>query len=156
MQPWGLRADSFGPCLGTWSFSARRPLPWLLSHGSPPSYPSFFPNRSKGEVESSGSGRSCPGRQTVWSPSLQSRPQRESPGTIHLCLAVGSLRAWVGLEEQASRAALVCAGPDREQLISLLSTAKAWSYNLDTRHAQRFLAQAGRHFGYQVLQVGDG
>uniref|UniRef100_A0A8I5ZT41 Integrin subunit alpha L n=1 Tax=Rattus norvegicus TaxID=10116 RepID=A0A8I5ZT41_RAT len=37
-----------------------------------------------------------------------------------------------------------------------LPTVNAWSYNLDTRHAQSFLTQAGRHFGYQVLQFGDG
>ncbi|XP_051001300.1 integrin alpha-L [Acomys russatus] len=41
-------------------------------------------------------------------------------------------------------------------LLVLQLFAKAWSYNLDTRHAQSFLAQAGRHFGYRVLQVGDG
>ncbi|XP_028631041.1 integrin alpha-L isoform X3 [Grammomys surdaster] len=47
------------------------------------------------------------------------------------------------------------AGP-RLLLLVLQLFVKAWSYNLDTRHAQSFLAQAGRHFGYQVLQVGDG
>ncbi|XP_060222797.1 integrin alpha-L isoform X2 [Meriones unguiculatus] len=46
-------------------------------------------------------------------------------------------------------------GP-RLLLLGLQLFAKAWSYNLDTRHAQSFLAHAGRHFGYQVLQVGDG
>ncbi|CAO2583387.1 Integrin alpha-L [Lemmus lemmus] len=40
--------------------------------------------------------------------------------------------------------------------MSLLPSAWAWSFNLDTRHAQSFLAHAGRHFGYRVLQVGDG
>ncbi|XP_059122541.1 integrin alpha-L isoform X1 [Peromyscus eremicus] len=41
-------------------------------------------------------------------------------------------------------------------LLGLQLLVKAWSYNLDTRHAQSFLAHAGRHFGYRVLQVGDG
>ncbi|XP_050021907.1 integrin alpha-L [Alexandromys fortis] len=41
-------------------------------------------------------------------------------------------------------------------LLGLQLFAEAWSYNLDTRHAQSFLAHAGRHFGYRVLQVGDG
>ncbi|XP_045364266.2 integrin alpha-L isoform X2 [Camelus bactrianus] len=35
--------------------------------------------------------------------------------------------------------------------------APAWSYNLDVRHVQNFsFPQAGRHFGYRVLQVGNG
>uniref|UniRef100_A0A8C8YVP5 Integrin subunit alpha L n=1 Tax=Prolemur simus TaxID=1328070 RepID=A0A8C8YVP5_PROSS len=35
--------------------------------------------------------------------------------------------------------------------------APAWSYNLDVRHVQSFsFAPAGRHFGYRVLQVGNG
>ncbi|KAH0514990.1 Integrin alpha-L [Microtus ochrogaster] len=46
-------------------------------------------------------------------------------------------------------------GP-RLLLLGLQLFAEAWSYNLDTRHAQSFLAHAGRHFGYRVLQVGDG
>ncbi|XP_052053938.1 integrin alpha-L isoform X1 [Apodemus sylvaticus] len=46
------------------------------------------------------------------------------------------------------------AGP-RLLLLGLQLLAKAWSYNLDTRHAQS-LTQPGRHFGYRVLQVGDG
>ncbi|XP_005064421.1 integrin alpha-L isoform X1 [Mesocricetus auratus] len=41
-------------------------------------------------------------------------------------------------------------------LLGLQLFVEAWSYNLDTRHAQSFLAHAGRHFGYRVLQVGDG
>ncbi|XP_006977118.2 integrin alpha-L isoform X2 [Peromyscus maniculatus bairdii] len=41
-------------------------------------------------------------------------------------------------------------------LLGLQLFVKAWSYNLDTRHAQSFLAHAGRHFGYRVLQVGNG
>lgn len=47
------------------------------------------------------------------------------------------------------------AGP-RLLLLGLQLFAKAWSYNLDTRPTQSFLAQAGRHFGYQVLQIEDG
>ncbi|KAB0394843.1 hypothetical protein E2I00_008078, partial [Balaenoptera physalus] len=32
-----------------------------------------------------------------------------------------------------------------------------WSYNLDVRHVQNFsIPHAGRHFGYRVLQVGNG
>lgn len=46
-------------------------------------------------------------------------------------------------------------GP-RLLLLGLQLLVNAWSYNLDTRHAQSFLTQAGRHFGYQVLQFGDG
>ncbi|KAL1788198.1 integrin alpha-L isoform X3 [Sigmodon hispidus] len=46
-------------------------------------------------------------------------------------------------------------GP-RLLLLGLLLFAAAWSYNLDTRHAHSFLAHAGRHFGYRVLQVEDG
>ncbi|XP_005351995.1 integrin alpha-L [Microtus ochrogaster] len=46
-------------------------------------------------------------------------------------------------------------GP-RLLLLGLQLFAEAWSYNLDTRHAQSFLVHAGRHFGYRVLQVGDG
>lgn len=53
---WGLRADSLGPCLGTSLFSVWRPLPWLLSHGPPPSYPSFFLHRSKGKLSPRGLG----------------------------------------------------------------------------------------------------
>ncbi|XP_059754787.1 integrin alpha-L isoform X2 [Balaenoptera ricei] len=35
--------------------------------------------------------------------------------------------------------------------------APAWSYNLDVRHVQNFsIPHAGRHFGYRVLQVGNG
>lgn len=35
--------------------------------------------------------------------------------------------------------------------------APAWSYNLDVRHVQNFsFPLAGRHFGYRVLQVGNG
>uniref|UniRef100_A0A8D1EAR0 VWFA domain-containing protein n=1 Tax=Sus scrofa TaxID=9823 RepID=A0A8D1EAR0_PIG len=35
--------------------------------------------------------------------------------------------------------------------------AAAWSYNLDVRHVQHFsFPLAGRHFGYRVLQVGNG
>ncbi|XP_057606762.1 integrin alpha-L isoform X2 [Hippopotamus amphibius kiboko] len=35
--------------------------------------------------------------------------------------------------------------------------APAWSYNLDVRHVQNFsVPHAGRHFGYRVLQVGNG
>ncbi|KAK2509595.1 hypothetical protein MC885_001386, partial [Smutsia gigantea] len=35
--------------------------------------------------------------------------------------------------------------------------AAAWSYNLEVRHVQNFsFPQAGRHFGYRVLQMGDG
>ncbi|XP_028355519.1 integrin alpha-L [Physeter macrocephalus] len=35
--------------------------------------------------------------------------------------------------------------------------APAWSYNLDARHVQNFsIPHAGRHFGYRVLQVGNG
>uniref|UniRef100_A0A8D0PD14 Integrin subunit alpha L n=1 Tax=Sus scrofa TaxID=9823 RepID=A0A8D0PD14_PIG len=37
------------------------------------------------------------------------------------------------------------------------SRTAAWSYNLDVRHVQHFsFPLAGRHFGYRVLQVGNG
>uniref|UniRef100_A0A2K6G9Q9 Integrin subunit alpha L n=1 Tax=Propithecus coquereli TaxID=379532 RepID=A0A2K6G9Q9_PROCO len=42
-------------------------------------------------------------------------------------------------------------------LYGTVLSAPAWSYNLDVRHVQSFsFAPAGRHFGYRVLQVGNG
>ncbi|XP_020864127.1 integrin alpha-L isoform X2 [Phascolarctos cinereus] len=45
----------------------------------------------------------------------------------------------------------------RLPLLGIFLWALASSYNLDTRHSQSFSFQdAGNHFGYQVLQVGNG
>jgi hypothetical protein len=88
-------------------------------------------------------------------------------GSTSLCLCVcvcgGGLCVWGVCVWGCVCGLCVCGvcvcgggGPDREQLTALLPAAKAWSYNLDTRPTQSFLAQAGRHFGYQVLQIEDG
>lgn len=152
----GLGADSFGPCMGTWSFYAWRPLPWFLSHGPPPSYPSFFPNRSKGKLSPLGLGGVALGDRLcgllVSSPGPRGQDLAPCHPSLLGCEQPQSLSGCGGTGLRGSTGPW---GSSRGAADRFLPTAKAWSYNLDTRHAQS-LTQAGRHFGYRVLQVGDG
>ena len=149
-----------------------------LSHGPPPSHPSFFAGRPnglwgvgsrsfeispgvkavKGEAQGERSGsfwgvgswlrrrrRTTPGF-CGWTHPLRARGRRPigARGSGGACGVAGP-RKW-----------LTAPPPPPPPSPPPSPSAQVSSYNLEVRHVQNFsFPQAGRHFGYRVLQVGD-